>query len=180
MKNNKILTKEQQKMIEDNIGLVYQFCQTKNIVSSFEFDDAIQIASIGLIKAVLSYDKDKGCLSTYAYLCMHTEFLIALRNNKHRKLGYVQSLNEPVNMPKENSKIYLEDLISDRLDLCDFILAKLNLEFAYSKLSKRDKEIIDRFVLEGQSQQDIAKELKLAQPTISRIIRKFKNTLEED
>lgn len=177
----KILTKEQQKMIEDNIGLVYKFCQTKNIVSSFEFDDAIQIASIGLIKAILSYDKDKGGLSTYAYLCMHTEFLIALRNNKHRKLGYMQSLNEPVNMSKEDSKnVYLEDLISDKLDLCDFILAKLNLELAYSKLSKRDKEIIDRFVLEGQNQQDIAKELKLAQPTISRIIRKFKNTLEED
>lgn len=177
----KILTKEQQKMIEDNIGLVYKFCQTKDIISSFEFDDAVQIASIGLIKAILSYDKDKGGLSTYAYLCMHTEFLMALRNNKHRKLGYMQSLNEPVNMPKENSKnVYLEDLISDRLDLCDFILAKLNLELAYSKLSKRDKEIIDRFVLEGQNQQDIAKELKLAQPTISRIIRKFKNTLKED
>lgn len=176
----KALTKEQQKIVEDNMGLVYKFCSTQGNKYNFDFEDTIQIASVGLIKAVIFWDKNKGSLSTLAYTCMNREFLMAIRSrNKHDKLGCIQSLNEPL-LSDLDYDLTLEDVITDNKNLIDFILLKTSVESAYAKLNDKQKDVVYRYLVLGQKQIEIAKSLNLSQAHISRIITKFKDLIKED
>lgn len=163
------------KLIEHNLRLV------AHIVKKYENtyddkDDLLSIGTIGLIKAIDTYNDDKGTkLATYAAKCIENEILMQLRTNK--KIRAEVSLNDPIGYDKEGNKITLIDVlqdedhsIEDRVVFNDAIDKVLSL---LPELSPREYEIITRrFGLNNrkpETQRQIAKSLKISRSYVSRI-----------
>ncbi|WP_134700096.1 RNA polymerase sporulation sigma factor SigK [Ammoniphilus sp. YIM 78166] len=162
-------------LIEHNLRLV------AHIVKKFEntgedSEDLISIGTIGLIKAIESYQTNKGTkLATYAARCIENEILMHLRSLKKTKKDV--SLHDPIGTDKEGNEISLIDVLgTDMNDVVD----KVQLQIEKSKIYKhihvlddREKEvIIGRFGLETQeekTQREIAKELGISRSYVSRI-----------
>lgn len=80
---DKILTKEQQKLVEDNHGLIYSFLQSRNL----PFDEFYDLAAIGLCTAAIGFDPTKGYeFSTYAYRVMASKILIEYRQKRNLRV----------------------------------------------------------------------------------------------
>lgn len=163
------------KLIEHNLRLV------AHIVKKFETketdtDDLISIGTIGLIKGIDSYNKEKATrITTYVARCIENEILMYFRGNK--KNGNNVSLNDSIGYDKDGNEINLIDVIKDNsIDIADSLHTKHNLELLneYLKnLSPREQQIIKkRYGLckeEEQTQKEIAKELKISRSYVSRI-----------
>lgn len=162
-------------LIEHNLRLV------AHIVKKFEntgedSEDLISIGTIGLIKAIESYQTNKGTkLATYAARCIENEILMHLRSLKKTKKDV--SLHDPIGTDKEGNEISLIDVLGT--DVND-VIDKVQLQIEKSKIYKhihvlddREKEvIIGRFGLETQeekTQREIAKELGISRSYVSRI-----------
>lgn len=175
---NKMLnhdTAARNKLIEHNLRLV------AHIVKKFETkdtdtDDLISIGTIGLIKGIDSYNKEKATrITTYVARCIENEILMYFRGNK--KNGNNVSLNDSIGYDKDGNEINLIDVIKDNsIDIADSIHTKNNLELlnSYLKgLNKREQEIIKkRYGLnlsKEQTQKEIAKELGISRSYVSRI-----------
>jgi len=163
------------KLIEHNLRLV------AHIVKKYENtyddkDDLLSIGTIGLIKAIDTYNDDKGTkLATYAAKCIENEILMQLRTNK--KIRAEVSLNDPIGYDKEGNKITLIDVlqdedhsIEDRVVFNDAIDKVLSL---LPELSPREYEIITRrfglYNRKPETQRQIAKSLKISRSYVSRI-----------
>ncbi|NLG82442.1 MAG: RNA polymerase sporulation sigma factor SigK [Bacilli bacterium] len=163
------------KLIEHNLRLV------AHIVKKYENtyddkDDLLSIGTIGLIKAIDTYNDDKGTkLATYAAKCIENEILMQLRTNK--KIRAEVSLNDPIGYDKEGNKITLIDVlqdedhsIEDRVVFNDAIDKVLSL---LPELSPREYEIIPRrfglYNRKPETQRQIAKSLKISRSYVSRI-----------
>ena len=163
------------KLIEHNLRLV------AHIVKKFETkdtdtDDLISIGTIGLIKGIDSYNKEKATrVTTYVARCIENEILMYFRGNK--KNGNNVSLNDSIGYDKDGNEINLIDVIKDNsIDIADSLHTKHNLELLndYLKnLSPREQEIIKKrygLCLEKeQTQKEIAKELGISRSYVSRI-----------
>lgn len=163
------------KLIEHNLRLV------AHIVKKFETkdhdtDDLISIGTIGLIKGIDSYNKEKATrITTYVARCIENEILMYFRGNK--KNGNNVSLNDSIGYDKDGNEINLIDVIKDNsIDIADTLHTKHNLELLneYLKsLSKREQEIIKKrygLCLEQErTQKEIAKELGISRSYVSRI-----------
>ena len=163
------------KLIEHNLRLV------AHIVKKFETkdhdtDDLISIGTIGLIKGIDSYNKEKATrITTYVARCIENEILMYFRGNK--KNGNNVSLNDSIGYDKDGNEINLIDVIKDNsIDIADTLHTKHNLELLneYLKsLSKREQEIIKKrygLCLEKErTQKEIAKELGISRSYVSRI-----------
>lgn len=168
-------TTARNKLIEHNLRLV------AHIVKKFETkdtdtDDLISIGTIGLIKGIDSYNKEKATrITTYVARCIENEILMYFRGNK--KNGNNVSLNDSIGYDKDGNEINLIDVIKDNsTDIADSLHTKNNLELLndYLKgLSKREREIIKKrygLCLEKeQTQKEIAKELGISRSYVSRI-----------
>ena len=162
-------------LIEHNLRLVAHIVkkfETKNIDS----DDLIGIGTIGLIKAVDSYTKDKDTkITTYAAKCIQNEILMYFRSNK-KNLNTV-SLDDTIGYDKDGNIISLIDILEDQDNtLDDKIHLKENIELLskyLNKLNTREKEIISkRYGLNNtkeMTQKDISKELNISRSYVSRI-----------
>lgn len=175
-------TKAREELIEHNLRLVSHII--KKYYSGYdEQEDLISIGTIGLIKAIDSFDVDKGIrLATYAARCIENEILMFFRGKK--KEANVVSVNEPIDVDSEGNPltlidvIYTEDTISDDLDL------KRKSDRLYELIEEitdeRDKEIIiKRYGLYNQkelTQREIAKKMGISRSYVSRI---EKRVLEE-
>lgn len=163
------------KLIEHNLRLV------AHIVKKFDRDyslndDLISIGTIGLIKGVDSYSKEKGVrITTYVARCIENEVLMFFRsNNKYSK---DVSLNDYVGYDKDGNEIEILDVLKvDNDDTLEKIELQNNIELVkeyLSVLSKRELEIINRrYGLGGylsQTQKVIAKELGISRSYVSRI-----------
>lgn len=163
------------KLIEHNLRLV------AHIVKKFETkdtdtDDLISIGTIGLIKGIDSYNKEKATrITTYVARCIENEILMYFRGNK--KNGNNVSLNDSIGYDKDGNEINLIDVIKDNsIDIADSLHTKHNLELLnnYLKdLNPREQEIIKKrygLCLEKeQTQKEIAKELGISRSYVSRI-----------
>lgn len=168
-------TDARNKLIEHNLRLV------AHIVKKFETkdndtDDLISIGTIGLIKGIDSYNKDKATrITTYVARCIENEILMYFRGNK--KNGNNISLNDSIGYDKDGNEINLIDVIKDNsVDIADSLHTKNNLELLnrYLKnLSPREQEIIKKrygLCLEKeQTQKEIAKEMGISRSYVSRI-----------
>ena len=145
-----------------------------------ELEDLISIGTIGLLKAVTTFDYNYGNrFATYAIRCIENELLMHFRKSKRRKLEV--SLFEPIGTDKEGKQIHLmEVLLVDEVDITkqmemrrDIELIKKNL---VGVLSEREAEIIKkRYGLAGereQTQREIAKEMGISRSYVSRIEKK--------
>ena len=156
-----------------------------------ELEDLISIGTIGLLKAVSTFDYNFGNrFATYAIRCIENELLMYFRKSKRRKLEV--SLYEPIGTDKEGKQIHLmEVLLVDEVDVPkqmeikrDMDLIKKNLEMI---LSPREALIIKkRYGLcneREQTQREIAKEMEISRSYVSRIekkaLEKLKNMLQQ-
>ena len=139
-------------------------------------DDLISIGTIGLIKAIDSYNLEKSTkITTYAARCIENEILMYFRSN--RKNNNVISLNDSIGFDKDGNEINLIDIIQDKSpDITDILHNKDNindLKLYLKNLTSREKEIIIKryglFNQREQTQKKIAKDLGISRSYVSRI-----------
>lgn len=177
--------KARNKLIEHNLRLVahiiYKYYHCTN-----DSDDLVSIGTIGLIKAINTYNPEKNIkLSSYASRCIENEILMHFRNIKKSSLDV--SLNESIDTDKDGTPLTLMDVMSVDDDILDKIDTKINLEKLYSYidevLNDREKEIlIYRFGLndtEPLTQREIADKLNISRSYVSRIEKKALNLLKQ-
>lgn len=169
-------------LIEHNLRLVAHIVK-KYYASGCEQDDLISIGTIGLIKAVSTFNSDKGIrLATYAARCIENEILMHFRNLK--KSAQDVYISEPIDTDKEGNALTLIDIIADETDVAEEIDTKLKLQklkvLLSGFLTERELLIIKmRYGLDGfqeLTQKEIAKRLNISRSYVSRI---EKATLEK-
>lgn len=166
-------------LIERNMRLVAHVVK-KYQYAGEDLEDLISIGTIGLIKAVMTFDFSKGSrLATYAARCIDNELLMMLRTKK--KTNRDVSLYEPIGTDKEGNEISLMDVIEgpgedvvDKLALADNIGRLYGL--VSEVLSEREREIIImRYGLgssEEITQREVGKKLGISRSYVSRIEKK--------
>lgn len=133
-------------LIERNLRLVAHVCK-KYGGTNVDNDDLISIGTIGLIKGLNSFKKDKGVrLATYASKCIDNEILMYLRNIK--KIGAEVPLNEPIGKDKDDNEISLIDILeNDERNIEDEIDLKMKIKQMYEKIREilkgRERTIIE-------------------------------------
>lgn len=173
--NNEIKSK----LIERNLRLVVYIAR-KFENTGVEVEDLISVGTIGLIKAVNSFDVSKKIkLATYASRCIENEILMYLRRIV-RLRGEI-SLDEPLNVDWEGNELLLSDILGTEADLVykDIETSVENdlLWKAIKKLGEREQEIMQlRFGLGGRAektQKEVADMLGISQSYISRLEKKI-------
>lgn len=163
------------KLIEHNLRLVAHIVK-KYYSTGADQDDMISIGTIGLIKAVSTFNSDKGIhLATYAARCIENEILMYFRYQK--KSAQDVFISDPIDTDKDGNTLTLIDVIADQSDIADEIDTKIKLERLQVILSgcldEREKAIIEmRYGLGGVeelTQREIAKKLNISRSYVSRI-----------
>lgn len=162
-------------LIEHNLRLVAHIVK-KYYTVGCDQDDLISIGTIGLIKAVSTFNSDKGIrLATYAARCIENEILMHFRNLK--KTAQDVYISDPIDTDKDGNALTLIDVIADDSDIEEETDTKLKLEklrvLLIGTLEDREKQIINmRYGLNGHkelTQREIAKKLGISRSYVSRI-----------
>ncbi|MDO9536302.1 MAG: RNA polymerase sporulation sigma factor SigK [Bacillota bacterium] len=175
-----------QVLIERNLRLV------AHVVKKFESlpedkEDLISIGTIGLIKAINTFDSTKGArLATYAAKCVENEILMHIRARKKNRQEV--SIHEPIGVDKDGNEICLEDILGSSpegvLDEVELILLNEKLKRVIKKLQARERKVlIMRYGLEGKkryTQKDVAGELGISRSYVSRIEKKILFKIAEE
>ena len=183
------LTPEQeQELIEHNLRLVIYIARkyesTNNLTNT---EDLISIGTIGLIKAINTYNPEKNIkLATYASRCIENEILMHLRHQNRRKQEI--SLDEPLNIDHDGNELLISDIVGTEGDIIyDTIEKDINknlLEYAMTTLSERERIIIQmRYGLSNgleQTQKQVAQTLGISQSYISRLEKKIIRRLRKE
>ncbi|HBQ25109.1 MAG TPA: RNA polymerase subunit sigma-70, partial [Syntrophomonas sp.] len=110
-----------------------------------DMEDLISIGTIGLIKAIKTYNGDRGVrLATYAARCIENEVLMHLRNIK--KVRQEVSIYDPIGYDKEGNEISLLDVLTVDNEIVDMVEMKLQEEKVRNKigvLSQRERQVIE-------------------------------------
>ena len=175
-----------QHLVEHNLRLVvYISRRFENTGTGLE--DLISIGTIGLIKAIGTYDPDKKIkLATYASRCIENEILMHIRKISNQKTEV--SLDEPINMDCDGNELLLADILGTEEDM---ILKPLEddvdlcvLRQALKELPEREREIIlMRYGLEGRkelTQKEVARIMGISQSYISRMEKKIMLRLKKE
>lgn len=175
-----------QDLIEHNLRLVVYIAK-KFDNTGVELDDLISVGTIGLIKAVNTFNSDKNIkLATYASRCIENEILMYLRRISRIK-GEI-SLDEPLNVDYEGNELLLSDILGTDNDVVykgmESDAEKEMLAVAISRLSPREREIMSmRFGLGGReemTQKEVADLLGISQSYISRLEKKIVQRLRKE
>ena len=173
-------------LIEHNLRLVVYIAK-KFDNTGVGVEDLISIGTIGLIKAINSYNPEKNIkLATYASRCIENEILMFLRKNN--KIKTEVSIDEPINTDSEGNDLSLADILgTDNDSIFKHIEESDNkkvLEVAIRKLNDREKTIMQlRYGFNGYdelTQKEVADKLGISQSYISRIEKKVINNLKKD
>ena len=166
-------------LIEHNLRLVAHIVKKYNNTGK-EVDDLISIGTIGLIKAISTYNMNKNTrLATYAARCIENEILMTIRASRKTK-GEV-SLQDPIGMDKEGNEITLIDILgTDPDSVTDQVELKLQVrklrEKMQSVLKKREQIVLEmRYGLsngKSKTQREIAQILGISRSYVSRIEKK--------
>ena len=177
--------KARQELIEHNLRLVSHII--KKYYSGYdEQEDLISIGTVGLIKAVDSFNADKGIrLATYAARCIENEILMYFRSKKRD--ANVISVNEPIETDSEGNPLTLIDLIYTDDTISDDIHLKNSIRRLYELIGQmtdeREKEIIiKRYGLYNQkelTQREIAAQMGISRSYVSRIEKRILGELRE-
>ncbi len=174
-------------LIERNLRLVAHIVKKYGSCGN-DSDDLISIGTIGLIKAISTFNMDKGTrLATYAARCIENEILMQIRATK--KIQNEVSLQDPIGVDKEGNEITLIDLISnDSESVVDEVELKMQVKKLYSKmkatLKNREKVVLElRYGLQNgtsKTQREIAKMLGISRSYVSRIEKKAIKKLSKE
>lgn len=166
------------KLVEHNLRLVAHIIK-KYYRNAGNQDDLVSIGTIGLIKAIDTYDINKNIkLSSYASRCIENEILMHFRNI--RKSAQDVSLNDTIDTDKDGNPLTLMDILADERNIDDDIDTKFHLRvlqgYLDTVLTDREREIIIyRYGLGGVEplpQRELAKRLGISRSYISRIEKK--------
>lgn len=166
-------------LIERNLRLVVYIAR-KFENTAIGVEDLISIGTIGLIKAVNTFDPNKKIkLATYASRCIENEILMFLRRNS--KIKSEISIDEPLNIDWDGNELLLSDILGTENDLIyknlEEEIDRELLKIALKKLSHREKRIMDlRFGLsngEERTQKEVADMLGISQSYISRLEKRI-------
>ncbi len=172
-------------LIEHNLRLVAHIAKKYQNVDE-ETEDMISIGTIGLLKAIDSFDSGKGKLSTYASRCIDNELLMFLRARK--KTSREVSLYEPIGTDREGNEISLLDIIEQEpVDVVERLEAENKLSrlpgLIHDRLNEREKEIITlRYGLTSEyevTQREIGRKLGISRSYVSRIEKRALEKLRE-
>ena len=163
-------------LIERNLRLVAHVIKKYQYLDEDQ-EDLISIGTIGLIKAVATFNAEKGNrLAAYASKCIDNEILMYLRSRK--KTSKEISLYEPIGTDREGNEIKLYDIIeTEEEDVPERLYLKENIQKLYEKveneLSQREKLVLKmRYGLyngEEYTQREIARQLGISRSYVSRI-----------
>lgn len=165
-------------LIEHNLRLVAHVIK-KYYASANDQDDLISIGTIGLIKAIDSFNPDKGIrLSSYASKCVENEVLMFFRGQK--KSAQDVSINEPIDTDKDGNALTLMDTMCNDEDIIESLDVKMKCDSLYGYIEKnlnpREKKIIIlRYGLFGHkplTQREVAKKMDISRSYVSRIEKK--------
>ena len=175
-----------QLLIEHNLRLVV-FISRRFENTGVNLEDLISIGTIGLIKGINTYRRDKNIkLATYASRCIENEILMHIRKIANQKTEV--SLDEPINMDYDGNELLLSDILGtdedmilrpleDDVDLCV-------LRDALNQLPEREREIVVmRFGLEGRkelTQKEVAQQMGISQSYISRLEKRIMLRLRKE
>lgn len=173
------------KLIEHNLRLVAHIIK-KYYSSLRDQDDLISIGTIGLIKAVTTFNESKGTkLATYAARCIENEILMCFRNQK--KSSQNLYISDPIDTDSDGNVLTLLDVISTE----DTILDDIDLKLKSESLHKYMKEVLDpreriiiklRYGLDGYqplTQREVAAKIGISRSYVSRIEKKALQTLNK-
>ena len=173
------------RLIEHNLRLVAHIVK-KYASGADEQDELISVGTVGLIKAVSSFDNSKGAkFATYASRCIENEILMQFRAAK-KSAGDVY-INEPVETDKDGNALTLMDLIDDGVDIheqVDILIRSRQLySFLTECLDKRELDIIVyRYGLYGSkphTQNETAVKMGISRSYVSRIEKKAIDKLKK-
>lgn len=173
-------------LFKDNTKLVHYIIHNKfqgfeTYIPGYEYEDIMQVGNIGLWKACMTFNPNKGiAFSTYASRLITNEILMAIRQNKNRILNNSLSLNDIVE-DGEGGETELGNILIANDDNNQFSISELK---TYINDKYKDSEIklniVNSYIFEGLSQYEIGKKYKYSQAQVSRILRKFKLSLKND
>ncbi len=179
--------KAREKLINHNMRLVAHVC--KKYSGAAEADELLSVGSIGLIKGVDTYIKDKGCqLSTYVSRCIENEILMLLRATKKHKICL--SIEEPIGIDKDGQEMSLYEILPQKQEHDpDYIVErKVMIEEIMIIMKKHLKEreykimclrfgLLDRI---ERTQQEVANMLNISRSYISRIETKAVELIRQE
>ena len=175
-----------QLLVEHNLRLVIDIAK-HYINRGLSFEDLVSIGTIGLMKAINTFNADKNIkLATYASRCIENEILMYLRRST--KLKSEVSIDEPLNKDGDGNELLLSDILGTPEDITsqrmeDEVDQKL-LKASISKLNKREKTIMElRFGFstgDEKTQKEVADMLGISQSYISRLEKKIINKMKKD
>ena len=174
-------------LIERNLRLVVYIAK-KFENTGIDFEDLISIGTIGLMKAINTFNVDKNIkLATYASRCIENEILMQLRRNT--KIKNEISIDEPLNKDGDGNELLLSDILGTDNDITSKALEDevdmALLKVAISKLDKREKYIMQlRFGIGGsgkeKTQKEVADMLGISQSYISRLEKKIMKKMKKE
>ncbi|MBQ6974666.1 MAG: RNA polymerase sporulation sigma factor SigE [Oscillospiraceae bacterium] len=168
-----------QRLIERNLRLVVYIAKRFDN-TGINIEDLISIGTIGLIKAVNTFQSDKNIkLATYASRCIENEILMYLRKNSNTRTEV--SLDEPLNTDWDGKELLLSDVMGTEPDVVmrplEEDVDRQLLHAAVAKLAPRERDIIAmRFGLGGRkelTQKEVADQLGISQSYISRLEKRI-------
>ena len=177
--------KARDKLIEHNLRLVAHIVR-KYYVSYKNQDDLISVGTIGLIKAIDSFNFSNGArFATYAAKCIQNEILMLFRSQK--KLGYEVSLNDTIDIDKDGNPLTYIDIVCTEDTIAEDIDKKIKinkaLEYIRDKLDDREKQIIImRYGLgntKAYTQREVAQKLDISRSYVSRIEKSVLEKINE-
>ena len=175
-----------QLLIEHNLRLVV-FISRRFENTGVNLEDLISIGTIGLIKAIGTYRRDKNIkLATYASRCIENEILMYIRKISGRKAEV--SLDEPINMDGDGNEMRLSDILGTDEDIVTGPLEddvdRMLLRQALKELPEREREIVYmRYGLEGRkelTQKEVAQKMGISQSYISRLEKRIMLKLRKE
>lgn len=175
-----------QMLIERNLRLVVYIAR-KFENTGIYVEDLISIGTIGLIKAINTFNPSKNIkLATYASRCIENEILMYLRKNSNMKLEV--SIDEPLNVDWDGNELLLSDILGTDSDvICRDIENEVDRELlreALKKLSGRERTIMElRFGLKNgkeKTQKEVADMLGISQSYISRLEKRIIGRLKKE
>ena len=173
-------------LVERNLRLIAHIIK-KYYSNAKDQEDLISIGTIGLIKAINTFNAEKGTrFATYAARCIENEILMFFRSSK--KLNAEIRLGDPIDSDKDGNSLLVADILSCEDNVDDAVDLKLKIQRLYcfieSSLNDREKQIIQmRYGLAGNlplTQREVAQRLRISRSYVSRIEKKTLAKLEKE
>ena len=172
--------KEREKIILENQRLVYYIAKKLNIAQD-DFEDFVSIGTIGLIKAISSFDTSKNIkFGTYASRCIENEMLMYIRKEKKRTNDI--SIEEPLYVDQDGNEFKISSFIADKDDFTeDLVITETFVELisiVLNRLTKNERMVM-LYKIADVNQTEIAERLGISQSYASRLEKKLSKKIEK-